>query len=481
VKRSSAALTITLGVLFAVPAQASGFLVARFGGEHGHPTTDNATAMYYNPAGLTLGKGTRLFLDGSLAWRTFTYDRDEGAFDHPLEANDVREGTPNTPEGIAANSGEGTLSNILGAPFFGVQSDLGIDGLGLALGFYAPLGGSSVYDRGDFDPKYPGAQDGAQRWWVIEGTIRSLYFTGAAAYEIKPANLSIGLGVNVVKSEIKTVRARNAKGTDWTVRQYDTDANGEVEQSRVQEGRARLDVSSIDLSVGLGVLWHPSDDVWVGASWQSQPGFGENQLEGTFQQVLANGEPEDPKDVSVFQSMPDVFRLGGRYRPSATQEIRLFGDYVRWSAFEEQRVITGSDTECDQTGKLACIPRFWDDGYGVRAGYSYWLNAGVEVFVGAGYDSSAVPDETVDPSLYDTEKVTGSLGGRFELMDDALAIAAAYTQVFYFERDVAPRGRDADGLTILPSKVPDTHRSPDGAGKYTQAVGVFNLNVEYSF
>ena len=36
---------------------ASGFYVARFGGEHGHPTTDNLSAIYYNPAGLSLGLG----------------------------------------------------------------------------------------------------------------------------------------------------------------------------------------------------------------------------------------------------------------------------------------------------------------------------------------------------------------------------------------------------------------------------------------
>lgn len=479
--RSSAALVFTLAVFFASEASASGFLVARFGGEHGHPTTDNATAMYYNPAGLALGRGTSVFLDGSLAWRTFKYTRDEGAIDNLLSTDQVGDGTPDTPEGRAANAGEGSLSNILGAPFFGVQSDLGIEGLGLGLGFYAPFGGSSVYDRRDYDPNFPGAEDGAQRWWVVEGTIRSLYFTGAAAYNIKPAKLSVGLGVNVVKSEIKTIRGRNAEGTDWMVTQFDTDADGTVEQSRIREGRAVLDVSSIDISVGAGVVWHPTDDVWVGASWQSSPGFGENRLEGTFQQVLVTGPVEDKKDASVYQTMPDVYRLGGRYRPNSTSEIRLFGDFVRWSLFEEQRVISGEDTECTDTGKLACIPRNWENAYGVRAGYSYWLNPGVELFVGAGFDANAVPDDTLDPSLYDTDKVTGSLGGRFELLDDALAIAAAYTQVVYFEREIDPRAKDANGRTVLPSSVAKTHSSPDAAGKYEQAVGVFNLNVEYTF
>ena len=56
---------------------ASGFYVARFGGEHGHPTTDNLSAIYYNPAGLSLGAGTRLTIDANLAWRAGSYERPE--------------------------------------------------------------------------------------------------------------------------------------------------------------------------------------------------------------------------------------------------------------------------------------------------------------------------------------------------------------------------------------------------------------------
>ncbi len=198
-KRSWVAVA-ALATLFAAEASASGFLVARFGGEHGHPTTSNATAMYYNPAGLALGSGTGVFLDGSLAWRVMEYDRDPGAVDNPLEPGDTGSGTPNTAEGLEANAGKGTLTNILGSPFLGITSDFGVEGLGLGLGFYVPFGGSSVYDQGDHDPAFPGAEDGAQRWWVVQGTIRSLYFTAAGAYHIPAANLSIGLSLNAVRS-----------------------------------------------------------------------------------------------------------------------------------------------------------------------------------------------------------------------------------------------------------------------------------------
>ena len=57
--------TATAAFLLAAQADASGLSTARFGGVHGHPTTSNPTAIYYNPAGIGLSDGTNIFVDGS--------------------------------------------------------------------------------------------------------------------------------------------------------------------------------------------------------------------------------------------------------------------------------------------------------------------------------------------------------------------------------------------------------------------------------
>ncbi len=64
-------------LLAAGTASATGFSTARFGGEHGHPMTNNPTALYYNPAGLaedTPGEEAKdfrlkIFVDGTLIAR----------------------------------------------------------------------------------------------------------------------------------------------------------------------------------------------------------------------------------------------------------------------------------------------------------------------------------------------------------------------------------------------------------------------------
>lgn len=456
-------------------AAASGFMVARFGGEHGHPTTDNPTAMYYNPAGLALKGGTRLYLDGTFAYRTASYDR-------PLAAvTDPGGGTPD--DALGANAGKATLFNLAAAPFAGVVSDLGVPGLGVGLGFYVPFGGSAVWDKNeDFrDSPYPGAVDGVQRWWAIEGTIRSAYATTAVAYHIPSLRLSIGLSGNLVLSAVDTIRARNiTDGSDDLV----------FPNGKQKEGRTRLVVDGLDLSIGAGIIWQPADDWWVGVSYQSQPGFGEMHLEGelsSFAPGPNNTEP-DVSDVNLVQELPDVIRAGVRWRASPTLELRLFGDYVRWSVLENQCVSTSARCEVAADGSAISgvpvalnIPREWNDAFGVRGGASYWFSPDLELMVGAGWDGSAVPDHTMDPVLMDMPKVTASLGARYEMLDDHMALAFTYTQVFYMEREI---DRETYFVTDNGQKVPryqGVSKTPNLAGTYNQSVGAANLYVEYTF
>lgn len=468
-------------------AHATGFLTARFGGEHGHPTTENATAMYYNPAGLAFANATKLYLDGTFAWVKSSYDRDPGSV-YPTLGQGQSVGTP--ADRLDTNSGENTLFNVAAAPFLGAVSNFGVENLGVGLGLYVPFGGASVWDKQSAfksDKEFPGAYDGAQRWWSIEGTLRSVYVTGAGAYYIPAARLSVGLGLNLVMTEVHTIRARNVSGQDEVV---SVDAAGHY---RVEEGRSRVEVAGKNLSLGGGLLWKPTDDVWIGASYQSQPGFGKMNLEGDLEVSYDGGEPSTSK-VRLEEQLPDIIRLGGRWRPAQGWEVRLFGEYDRWSVFERQCLVNKSapDGACALDGKgdpkpgvdssviVQNLERDWQDAVAVRAGGSYWLNPDLELYLGAGFDGNAVPDATIDPALPDFNDVSLALGARAEFLEKSLAVAGTYTQIFYISRDIEARERDANGVPVTGLKSP-TSLQPDAAGKYERAVGAFNLNVEYAF
>lgn len=435
-------------------AHASGFATARFGSEHGHPTTTNATAIYYNPAGIAESRGTHLYVDGLFAIRRAT-------FEHSRAATDPEE--PDDAEG--ANTGKASLLNFAAAPMAGVTTR--ISDFALGLGAYVPFGGATSWDQNDdFDdhPTYPGPVDGVQRWHSINGEIRTMYVTLAAAYQLGASGLSLGVAGNLIHSNIDTVRARTVLGTN----------------NLDSEGRSQLDAAGWQASFALGAMYQAvRDTLWIGASYQARPNVsGGMSLKGTLRNYFA-GSPTET-EIDIEQDLPDIYRLGLRYRPRIDLELRLFGDLTRWSSLERHCIVQrgepcelNADGSAPETsGVIQNLPRDWNDTFGVRAGASYWFAPHIEGFAGLGFDSNAVPDETLEPTFMDADKLSVAAGARLELMQN-VHLAASYLHVFYLPRDNTGTSRLAE--------LEPPSRSPDAGGEYRQWLGAVNVNVDVAF
>jgi long-chain fatty acid transport protein len=475
----AAALALGAGLTPAT-AHASGLAVARFGGEHGHPTTDNPTAIYYNPAGIALRPGTRLFLDGSIAGRWASYQRPDAAISS--------EG--GTPEDVRdANAGTAKIANALISPFFGVTSDFGTKIFSAGAAVYFPFGGQAVwgqnskYATGDNAKQYPGANDGVQRWHTIDGKIRSMYLTGAVAFNIPQIGLSIGATGSAIRSEVDTIRARNPDGTDDLITQ----------SGALKEGRSWLNAKGWQGSFSIGAIWSWQKKLWIGGSYTAQPNVvGGMTLKGQLNNLFPPTLTAATTNIDFTQTFPDIVRLGFRVRPTERVELRLFADYTRWSVFNKQCVIN-SEAEgrnCDipneatalekpedygvddDTTLVQLLPRFWKDAGGVRAGASYWFIPNVEGFAGLGFDSSAVGVKTVDAALLDANKMSASIGARWQIVRQ-FAIALTVTDIIYFKVDT--KGRNLLG------KFAGTASQPSADGIYKQNILLGNLYFDAHF
>ncbi|HEY8378385.1 MAG TPA: outer membrane protein transport protein, partial [Nannocystis sp.] len=436
---------LVAGALVGQKAAASGLATARFGGEHGHPTADNPTAIYYNPAGIALKPGTRIFIDGSIAFRWASYARPDSAINS----------LTGTPEGARdANAGEARLFNVIAAPFAGVSSDFGTKFFSAGAAVYFPFGGQARWKPNDkyahvmgndLAQKYPGAVDGVQRWYAIDGSLRSMYITGAVAFNIAKIGLSIGLSGSAIRSEVDTIRARNADGTDDLV----------LSSGMLKEGRSWLKASGWQGGFGIGFVWQWRDKLWIGGSYTSRPNVtGDMTLKGTLQNAFTTSVVDAPTPIELTQRYPDIIRLGFRFRPISKLELRLFGDFTNWKVLDKQCVLIataegrrcdfpgadtaltnpeefGGDKPDDQVvGVTQHLPRFWKPAGGVRIGASYWVVDPVELFAGLGFDSNAVPVQTLDPALMDSHKMSFSLGGRFRL-HERLHLGLTLTDIHY--------------------------------------------------
>ncbi len=330
VPRTARAFRVGLAVLPAIgqlvcsaSASASGFLNPVVSDPHGQPDLANVYAVDFNPAALGGLRGTNVVLDGSLAVSYIAFDRTAPLSNGPSN-------TPSSPTWaayVASNTGKNTAANAGFFPFVGASSDFGSRSFFAGIAVYAPFGGSIKWQQASRwanDAAVPGAVDGPQRWQSVSVVDATVATTAALGARVLDERLSFGAALTVYSHTVKLNKAFNNDGSD--------DITGPT--GVLKEGRAYLDVSGVNVGASFGVYYEAdrARRLRLGASYTSQPGFGVMHLPGTLEQRLGI-TPSGTTDVDLVQSYPDIVRLGAAYRVSDDVDLRLHGQYVRWSVF----------------------------------------------------------------------------------------------------------------------------------------------------
>jgi long-chain fatty acid transport protein len=276
---------VAAGVCLAVgagagDAMASGFATQHFGGEQGNVLTSNPTALYYNPAGIAFSEGIHLYLDGNIAIRHATWSHDA-----------PKPGPSDPPDAQAGNSGTAHLLNVFGGPTMAATMKVGNFAFGV--GLFVPFGGRVNWGASNnTDLNLLLTAGGVQRWHMIDAALTFVQGTVGAAYKLGP--FSLGVSGNVINSQITETQGRSLSGViDST-----------------QENTASLDASGWNGSFGVGAMLEAiKNRLWLGASYQAQPGLGPQTLHGTFS--FTSGPPPYAQnlplthDVHFHQSLPD--------------------------------------------------------------------------------------------------------------------------------------------------------------------------------
>lgn len=440
-------------VLFAAStAHAAGFASAEFAGEAGTVVSDHPSSMYFNPAAMALSEGMTLYASGVLALRHghFTHARSMGEAPDPTDAE-------------GANVGTAHFSNMFGAPSLAATYKVGKLAFGAAT--YVPFGGRIHWSRNRLftnDAYYPLAAGGVQRWTITQGGITHLFSTAGVAAQWRW--LSVGLSGNVIYSTIINTQAKSYSAVGLP----DT----------TSEGRNRIDVSGFDASFGIGVIVEAiPHHLWFGTSYQSRPNLrGEMKLNGTL--TLGYQGDVTSKPVTFTHALPDILRLGARYQLSKTIELRVFGDYTRWSVLQGQCIamrdkpcavtLAGLDNTPDAT-TIQYMARNWNDTFAVRLGLTYQLAPGVGLDTGLGYETAATPDGTLDPMLPDAQNVRMALGGHWSITPRVTGTFGV-TGVYFFRRDNT--GKSTLAMPELPA------RRADGGGVYELWLVLLNLGLQ---
>ena len=399
---------------FALLEQSASRLSTAFAGSG--VAADDATSMFFNPAGM--GRLEQAQLIGLTSGIEITSQfRDSGstaAFGQPLGGSGGDAGDWNLVPGA-----------YLAVPFG--------DRFSVGLGINAPFGLKLVYDDG-----------WAGRFQALRSEIQTLNVNPSLAMRVND-RLSIGAGINYQRLQAELTNAVNysavvAQGVQQLVARGQLPAAaapGVIAANLGLEGDARVRGDDTGWGYNVGVLFDASATTRIGLSYRSTidydvggtvtftpPSTVSNPIGAAI--VAAAGSPGAALasgSVSVDLKLPASALLS--LQQQIGEKLTLLGDigWTGWSTVQELRVVR------DTGVTVSVTPERWRDVMRYALGASYEFSPRFTLRAGTAYDNTPVPDATRTPRLPDTDRIWVTTGARWQ-PTDSLVLDFGYAHLF---------------------------------------------------
>jgi len=367
-----------LGSLVAPPAAWAGgfsnldFGVRRVGMMAVMAKPDDGAAIYHNPAGLTLGEGTRLYHS-----QTWNY------IDLGVRMYDS-EGVLRPDENMTPTWNVGVV------PLLGVASDLGTEDWQVGLGLYAPNAYGAKLD--DTDPL---------RYHATDALFLASQLTGAVAWDASD-RLTVAGGASLLHVYLTGARIMSPLVLQDPDRRFDS-----VEESEPFDNKLELAGTDLTWSAQLGVLLKLTDTLSFGAAFVRGAGL---ELEGDVTLTQPDGVKQVTSQTTTMV-IPSSVRAGLNWEISADTEVGLDLSYWHYQVYQEQRTTLGEPL---MGFEELISPKNYGNSWNYSVGLLHRVKPSVEVMLGFHQDFSPIPEETFAVDTPTEDLIGFSAGARWQ-------------------------------------------------------------------
>lgn len=354
----------------------------------GAASAEDASTIYYNPAGMSRLGGTQL----------------------TVGLNAIRPSAQFTPGTMATGALLQTAGNNGGDP-----GDLGIvpngylameinPALKIGFGVNAPFGLQTNYDAGWIG-----------RFQAVKSKIQAINLNPSISYQVSD-HVSLGAGLNYqrISGELTSMINYSAAAASFGVL-------GLVGLNN--EGLVTISGSDSAWGYNLGTLIEVTPQTRVGLSYRSTLNY---TLKGTV--LFANRPIEllasiPDGNVSLPITMPDIFSASAFHQLSNKWDVMVDVTWTGWSVLQQLRInrSTGSN--------LLTIPENWRNTRRFAVGANYHYNDQWKSRMGLAYEQTPVFNAFRTANIPDQNLTWLSLGVQYKL-DKKSAIDLAYAHLF---------------------------------------------------
>ena len=357
---------------------------------------DEASTVFYNPAGLAWLRGFQIQSGDTMVFPAFT-------------ARDARDVS------AAESWGTASTTNTLIVPphaYFSWGTDVGrTGGVGVGAGVNYPFGMAITWPD-DFAGHH-----------LVTGSNLLIpeILVGVGYAPVK--QVSIGATLVVSPAQI------------W-LKKYLGPEFGLVGDDGGPLTDASVAFAGMGVGVGanVGIQARPVKDLYLGFTYRSRislkmTGDAHFSLDGLADR---SGFPDQPVETE-FQ-LPDIFSLALGYQILDSWYAEVDLEYTLWSLFKEIPVVFPDDV----TGSLSQpMPQDWRNTFTLRVGNEITLGAEDEwaIRAGGGYDQTPVTSTYLSPMLPDSDRIFAGLGGGYTF-PFGFSIDMSYLYTYFVPREV---------------------------------------------
>jgi long-chain fatty acid transport protein len=307
----------------------------------------------------------------------------------------------------------------------------------VGVGVNAPFGLKTEYD-----PTWVG------RFHAIHSELRTVNVNPSLALKVSDS-LSIGAGVNFQRADATLSNAVNF--------------------GALGEGVATVKGDDTTWGWNAGVLWSPSPDTRIGASYRSSMSYKIDAWAAFDGRpaALAAALPDGPVTADV--RLPASATLSLFHRLNPKWDLLADVSWTGWSSIKAVNIVRTNGT------LLSTTPLEWKDTWRIAAGANYHHDSAWTMRVGIAYDQSPVSDAERTPRIPDSDRTWLAIGAQYR-MSKQLAFDAGYA--YLFVKDGSSNLCNATQAAANPAACAGRNNL---VGTYENDVNILSMQVRYTY